>query len=210
MKGNDRRRRKKRCRQLVRTGRESVLSGHNQEAVGAALQRAVPFQQALGLHQAGEAFLHRETLKLPFADAGKPNQRAYVKVTDGAEGFVRAQDGKTCPAEAFCLLLSPVAGEGQRKTGQQQLREFPVVELPHLLGDEQPAGLQDPPDLGWIIGFVAVDHQIEGLVRQRQGGIVRHRCDGESQRLQLLPAQKHVGRIGFGHGGERGRMPQRQ
>lgn len=94
--------------------------------------------------------------------------------------------------------------------GQKLLHQLPVVFRAHLLGDEHAACLQHPGNFRRGKVPVAVDHQVKASVlkgqRPRRAGLTKVDAQGR----EGFPAQRHIGRIGLGGGGEGMGMPKGQ
>ena len=117
------------------------------------------FQDSLGAQKFFHTAVHRDPRKLPFNDPGEPHQRTHIIKPDGPEALPTVQNLKTGLGEPLFRNLQILLRKGQLRLTAEQLHQLSVILSPHLLGEEQPTGLQHSMDLvGVEISMTVDDH----------------------------------------------------
>ena len=167
----------------------------------------LPLYGFLQLQKPVKAAVDRKAGELPFDDPGKPHESADVVEADRPEGFLRLQNLETCVKKPRSLLLQNLVGKRFAGAGENHFHQFSVIVGPHLLGDEQPAGFQQPSDLRREKVAVPIDDDVERFIRKRNPSRVFAFAQVDPQRQQPLLAELYVGRIALGRSSVLIRVP---
>ena len=85
--------------------------------------------------------------------------------------------------------------EGHGRAREHLLHQIAVILAADLLGDEQPARLEQPVQLGGAEIAVTVEDEVKGRIAKGHAGRIAAGAKVDAQRAQRPLAQRDVGRI---------------